>query len=139
MKLDAAIALVSQHFARMDKVYRRPVFDEWALVRLEAETDTILHYTGPRPDAIAAELPDDLKYLRAELQRTDHPAGAFEFARTAAGTGVDAFLVLGDGNFLVCNHTTKTMQEVASDPLWTAAQGHFVNLSERFGVDPLEA
>lgn len=138
MKLEAIIAAVQRDFGRMQKVYRRPIFDEWAIVRFTPAEDSILHYTGPRSEAIGEALASDLQALRGELAKGRHLPGQFEFARAAAGTAADAFLALGEDVYLICNHTTKTMNEITADPLWTAAQVPFVDLSERIAADPIE-
>ena len=46
-------------------------------------------------------------------------------------------MVVGDNLFLLCTNTAKSMAEIAADPLWLDAQAEFVEMSERFGADPL--
>lgn len=137
MNLEAIVVAVSKDLARMDKVYRRPVFDEWAVVEFQPDRDAVLYYHGPRAETIRDDLADDLTALRGELHKGSHSAGQFEFSRDAAGTTVDAFIALGRKTYLIFNHTSKTMREITADPLWTAAQLHFVNLSERLANEPL--
>ncbi|MFP4542506.1 MAG: hypothetical protein ACLFR7_12840, partial [Opitutales bacterium] len=129
---------VEEAFTRMNTIYRRPVFDEWAVVDVQPEGEAILHYTGPREESIQTSLADDLCTLRTDLSRGPHEPGDFEFNRTAEGTSADAFIALGQSAYLICNHTTKTMQEITADPLWTTAQVRFLDLTQRVAADPLE-
>ena len=45
---------------------------------------------------------------------------------------------IGATSYLVCNHTTRAMAEIRSDPKWLKAQPVFVELSDKFRADPLE-
>jgi len=75
--------------------------------------------------------------LRAELLSNKHNIGDFEFSRHGFGTRLEAFLVVGDGLYLICNNTTQSMSGIAKDPLWLSAQVPFVEMSDLFRSDPL--
>lgn len=64
--------------------------------------------------------------------------GDFEFARHGVGTGFEAFMVLGEGIFLICNNTVQSMDGITQDPLWLGAQVPFVELSDKVREEPLE-
>jgi len=66
-----------------------------------------------------------------------HAIGDFEFARHGVGTGFEAFIVLGDGLYLICNNTVQSMDGITKDPLWLSAQVPFAEMSDRFRSDPL--
>ena len=51
---------------------------------------------------------------------------------------MEAFLMVGDGLYLICNNTAQSMSAIAKDPLWLSAQVPFVELSDQFRADPLE-
>jgi hypothetical protein len=137
MDLESAIDRTVKTLGQMNRAYRRVVFDEWAIVALHADRDEILSYDGPRRETIADALPGDLHHLREALAEGDHLPGQFEFARAAAGATADAFLALGSCIYLICNNTQLTMGQIAADPLWKAAQGYFVDLTERVAQDPI--
>ena len=63
--------------------------------------------------------------------------GDFEFARHGFGTKVEAFMVVGEGIYLICNNTAQSMSGIANDPLWLSAQVPFVEMSDRFRSDPI--
>lgn len=136
MDLAAARTLVEQSITKMNQVYVRPVFDEWAIVRMEAAPE-VLAYAGPREADFESQLQDDLVPLRNELAEAGDTPGEFAFSREAEGTSADAFIYLGSGCYLICNNTLKSMKEVTADPLWLKAQAPFVTLSERFNFDEL--
>ena len=79
----------------------------------------------------------ELQELRGELLNDQHTNGDFEFAHHGFGTKVEAFMVVGDGLYLICNNTTQAMDGIAKDPLWLSAQVPFVELSDGFRSDPL--
>lgn len=137
MDLTTARAAIETAFAKMAEGYRRPVFDEWALLDIAGTAETILHYSGPRVEDFQQHLAEDLRLLRAALMEGNQGPGDFEFAREGKGEMIDAFLVVGDQRVLVCNHTGKSMDDITTDPLWAAAQGPFVDLSEKFRANPL--
>ncbi|MFM2082951.1 MAG: hypothetical protein RL380_1642 [Verrucomicrobiota bacterium] len=137
MTLDAAVKLVNQCAERMNSVYRDVVFDEWALVNFMERSGRILSYVGPRRDDFQKNLLNDLAGLRVELLNQTHGVGDFEFARHATGTQVEAFMIVGQGLYLICNHTARSMEEITKNPLWLGAQIPFVALSDTFRGDRL--
>lgn len=138
MDLAAARQLIEASLARMDALYRRPMFDEWAILSAGAQPG-VLAYAGPRPETFRRELPTDSGPLRALIAGRELGEGDFEFATEAGGTHHDACMKLGPASFLVCNHTARAMAEIRQDPQWLKAQAEFFALSERFRVDPLVA
>src|SRR5437870_8189586 len=123
----------------MDALYRKVVFDEWAIVSLVQHKARILTYFGPRKDDFQKNFATDVQDLRAELLSNQYDIGDFEFARHGVGTRLEAFLVVGEGLYLICNNTAQSMSAIAKDPLWLSAQVPFVELSDRFRSDPLES
>jgi hypothetical protein len=138
MTLDAAIALIKTTSGRMNELYQKPVFDEWAVVALAQHKAKLLGYLGPRKEDFQKSFLNDVQELRASLFSSQHEVGEFEFSRHGVGTRVEAFVTVGEGIFLVCNNTSKTMNDIARDPLWLSAQVPFVELSEAFRSDPVE-
>jgi hypothetical protein len=64
--------------------------------------------------------------------------GDFEFARTNVGTSFEAFMVVGNGLYLICKNTVQSMNTIAKDPLCLNAQVPFVELSEQFAASPID-
>lgn len=138
MTLDQANRQIAARIAEMNDRYGSTVFDEWAILSLGEHKARILAYSGPRNDAFLKNFADDLGALRAELLEPKYAAGDFEFARHATGTRFEAFMVLGDGIYLICNHTQSSMNQIANDPRWLQAQVPFAELGDRFRADPVE-
>ena len=139
MTLDEANKLIRGCADRMNELYKKTVFDEWAIVSLVQHKARILAYLGPRKDDFQKNFATDVQDLRAELLSNKHNIGDFEFSRHGFGTRLEAFLVVGDGLYLICNNTTQSMSGIAKDPLWLSAQVPFVEMSDLFRSDPLVA
>jgi hypothetical protein len=137
MTLDPAIQVVRAHLGKMAELYRKTVFDEWAILATGGAKGRIVAYEGERREDLARTLASDLQGLGPELLRLPHTSGDYAFSRHATGTYFDAYLVLGPGTFLICNNTTQSMAGITQDPLWLKAQVAFVELSEKFRGDPL--
>ena len=138
MTLEEATNLIGRCAARMNDLYQKVVFDEWAIVTLIQHKAKILAYLGPRKDDFQKNFATDVQDLRADLLSRRHSIGDFEFARHGVGTKLEAFVMVGDGLYLICNNTAKSMSAIAKDPLWLGAQVPFVELSDQFRSDPLE-
>lgn len=138
MTLDQANQLIKTCAAEMDARYHQPVFDEWAIVQFHSRTGQLLAYTGPRKEDFQKNFANDINQLRVGLLGNTHGIGDFEFARHGVGTQVEAFLIIGQGIYLICNHTSRSMDDIAKDPLWLNAQKVFVELSDKFRADPLK-
>jgi len=138
MTLEEATTLIGRCAARMNDLYRKVVFDEWVIVSLIQHKAKILAYLGPRKDDFQKNFATDVQDLRADLLSRRHSIGDFEFARHGVGTKLEAFLMVGDGLYLICNNTAQSMSAIAKDPLWLSAQVPFVELSDQFRSDPLE-
>ena len=122
----------------MNALYGRPVFDEWALLGLDARGEaSVLGYDGPRARRFVEELPVDAAALRAAQASRDYSVGDFEFVHEAAGPGLDAFLRAGPAAYLVCNHTGKAMADIRREPRWRQAQVAWFDLGEKFRADPV--
>ena len=138
MTLEEAMNLIGRCAERMNDLYRKVVFDEWVVVSLIQHKAKILAYLGPRKDDFQKNFATDVQDLRADLLSSRHSIGDFEFARHGVGTKLEAFLMVGDGLYLICNNTAQSMSAIAKDPLWLSAQVPFVELSDQFRSDPLE-
>jgi hypothetical protein len=137
MTLEEATELIRGCADRMNELYGRVVFDEWAVVSLVQHKTRVLSYLGPRKDDFHKNFAADAQDLRPELLSNRHSVGDFEFARHGFGTKLEAFVVLGDGVFVICNNTAQSMTSIAKDPHWLSAQVPFVELSDKFRSDPL--
>jgi hypothetical protein len=122
---------------QMNSRYGSTVFDEWAVVSLAENKARVLHYTGPRNDDFLKNFVRDLGSLRAELLGGQYGPGDFEFSRHGTGTGFESFMVLGQGLYLICNHTGETMDSITKNPRWLGAQVPFVELAEKVRANPL--
>ena len=137
MTLDEIFGKIKTCAGQMNSLYGSVVFDEWAVISLEHNRARVLAYTGPRNDEFLKNFAADLGPLRTALLDAKYGPGDFEFARTAAGTRYEAFLVLGDGLYLICNHTQSSMDAIAKNPKWLAAQVPFAGLAESVRANPL--
>jgi hypothetical protein len=137
MTLERASKLIKRCADQMNSRYKKVVFDEWAIVSLAHKQSRILNYLGPRNDDFLKNFANDLGALRAELVRGNRSAGDFEFARHGVGTLIEAFMVLGDGYYLICNNTANSMDGITQDPRWLDAQVPFVELSDQVRSDAL--
>ena len=137
MTLDEATKQIRNCGQKMNDLYGRVVFDEWVVISLAQHRARILFYVGPRNDDFLKNFASDLGSLRASLLNTRYAVGDFEFARHGVGTGYEAFVVLGDGVYLICNNTQASMEDITKDPKWLNAQVPFAELSEAVRPDPL--
>jgi hypothetical protein len=137
MTLEQANKLVKSCAEQMNARYQKVVFDEWAIISLAEKKGRLLAYMGPRKSGFQENFLADAGQLRAGLLNTRPNVGDFEFARNGVGTGFEAFLVLGEGTFLICNNTVQSMDGITRDPRWLGAQVPFVELSDQIRVDPL--
>jgi hypothetical protein len=138
MQWNDAIDVIQGCGARMTALFGAPVFDEWAILKLNG-VPSVAYYSGPRPSEFMATFARDSAALSKEAGGRPYSAGEFEFARDSAGTAFDAFPVLGGGCILVCNNIRDSMTEIRANPSWLKAQVPFVELTERFRADPLKA
>jgi hypothetical protein len=137
MTLDEATKQIRKCGQKMNDLYGKVVFDEWVVISLAQHKARILFYVGPRNDDFLKNFAEDLGALRAELLDSKYTIGDFEFARHGTGTGFEAFVVLGDGLYLICNNTRQSMEEITRDPKWLNAQIPFAELSESVRLDSL--
>lgn len=137
MQLETARQHIRNCRDRMSSLFQKPVFDEWAVIAIKGGRAAILDYDGPRKDSFAQELLSDAALLCDAMEGKQYGPGDFEFVQTAAGSSFDAAVKLGEGTFLLCNHTEGTMEELRAAPLWREAQKPFVFFCEKFHSDPL--
>ncbi len=137
MKLEALEGQIKACVEQMNTRYGSVVFDEWAVVSLAENKARVLAYTGPRNDDFLKNFVRDLGSLRAELLAGSYGPGDFEFARHGVGTGIEVFLVVGCGQYLIFNHTRESMDGIAKNPRWLGAQVPFVELAEKVRANPL--
>lgn len=137
MTLEEIVAKIKTCADKMNSCYGGVVFDEWVVVSLEHNRARILYYVGPRNDEFLKNFVNDLGTLRTSLLDLKYGPGDFEFARHGTGTGIESFLVLGDGFYLVCNDTRKSMDDIAKNPRWLEAQVPFAELAETIRFNPL--
>ena len=123
----------------MNQRYGGIVFDEWAIVSLVDNKAHLLAYAGPRKKGFLQDFVVDAGALRAALMTQNFEAGDFEFARHGVGHAYEAFMALGEGMYLICNHTVQSMDTISRNPRWLGAQGPFVDLSEYFRANPMHA
>ena len=121
----------------MNSRYGSVVFDEWVVVSLERNRARILFYMGPRNDDFLKNFVKDLGALRTALLDASYGTGDFEFSRHGVGTGIEAFLVLGQGMYLICNNTMESMEGLTKNPRWLGAQVPFAELADKVRIDPL--
>ncbi len=131
MTVDEILRQIRACADQMNDRYGQVVFDEWAVVSLIKNKGRILAYTGPRNDDFLKNFANDLGALRAGLLAAEHTVGDFEFARHGVGTGFEAFMVVGEGIYLICNNTHASMTDIAKDPRWLNAQVPFAELSDK--------
>ena len=137
MTIHQATDLIKQCAEHMNARYKKPVFDEWAIVSVQDRPRRLLAYIGPRRENFQRDFLADAGPLRVGLLTEKCQVGDFEFARHGVRTGFDSFMSLGKGLILICNNTVQSMDGITQDPLWLAAQVPFVDLGERFRSDPV--
>jgi hypothetical protein len=137
MTLDEISTQIKACADQMNARYGFVVFDEWAVISLAENKARVLFYTGPRNDDFLKNFVRDLGSLRAGLRGGQYGPGDFEFARHGTGTDFESFMVLGQSLYLICNNTSESMDSIAKNPRWLAAQVAFVELADRIRTNPL--
>lgn len=137
MRIDEAVKEIKVCSEQMDARYKKPVFNEWAVISLSDGRGRLLAYIGPRKADFQKNFLADAGPLRAGLLGRDNAVGDFEFARTGVGTGFESYMMVGEKTFLICNNTVQSMDGITQDPRWLSAQVPFVELSEKFRDNPL--
>ncbi len=137
MTLEKAIATIEDHLGRMDALYGKPVFNEWAVVAVFDRKGLILHYVGSRREDLQQTFAEDIRHFKAEMLSGGQYIGHFDFSPDASGQMYDAYVVLGEGCFLICNNTLQSMAGITKDPRWLLAQAPFAELSDVFRSTPL--
>lgn len=131
MTLEQTVQMVRDCAKNMNSRYGGVVFDEWVIVSLLQQQARVCSYSGPRNDDFLKNFANDLGTLRGALLKGNVQAGDFEFAHNAIGTRFEAFMVLGNGLYLICNNTQSSMDEISKDSRWLNAQVPFAELSEK--------
>ncbi|HMP83615.1 MAG TPA: hypothetical protein PKA41_13020 [Verrucomicrobiota bacterium] len=137
MNVEEAIQHIKACARQMNDRYGSVVFDEWAVISLARDKARILAYIGPRNDAFLKNFANDLGSLRTELHDSKYSTGDFEFARHGVGTTYEAFMVLGDGAYLICNNTSASMTDITKNSKWLNAQVPFAELSDKIRSNPV--
>lgn len=137
MNLESARTFLQTCRERMDTLYQRPVFNEWAIVSFASVKPEIVFYDGPRADDFRTRFHSDSAPLFAEMDGRSYTIGDFEFVQDAQGSRFDACVKVGEKTYLLCNDTQSSMQEIRADPRWRKAQAPFVALTDEFRADPL--
>jgi hypothetical protein len=137
MSLGKATRLIQNCAQKMNARYGNIVFDEWAVVSLEENKGLLLSYSGPRKEGFVRNFLDDAGPLRRGLLSTEREAGDYEFERHGVGTGFEAYMVLGEGVYLICNNTGQCMDRITKNPQWLSAQIPFVELSDYVRFEPV--
>lgn len=138
MNFETASQTISDCAIKMTQAYGSAVFNELVIVSFANGREEVVGYIGPRPERVQNDFAADLRHLKDELFSSRHNPGEFEFARTAHGTHFDAFVVLGEWLYLICNNTSLTMDEITAKPEWRKAQVPFVEMCDAFRADPLK-
>ena len=137
MRIREATSLIKTCAEKMNARYAKVVFDEWAIVSMTGRKGRLLAYQGPRKQAFQRDFLKDAGCLRTPLLTAEHDPGDFEFAPDGVGTGFEAFTALGSGVYLIWNNTALSMDGIAREPRWLAAQVPFVDLAEEFRANPV--
>ena len=137
MRIREAADLVKDCTVKMNARYSKVVFDEWAIVELRGQRGRVLAYKGPRKETFQKDFYRDAGRLREPLMKLEHQPGDFEFAPDGVGTSFEAFTALGAGVYVIWNNTVLSMERIAQEPRWLAAQVPFVDLTEQFRYNPL--
>jgi hypothetical protein len=139
MTLEQAWKSIMNCAQEMNSRYREVVFDELAIVSIADNQTRTMSYQGPRKDVFTDSFHADSAALRNTVRQggQHYDAGDFEFSHEGAGTGFEAFMILGHGLCLICNNTSKSMDGISKNPRWIEAQVPFAELSERFRSEPL--
>ncbi len=137
MTLDEVKVLIKTSATKMDALYGKTVFDEWAIISLAENRARVLAYVGPRNDDFLKNFANDLGTLRAELLTGEYGIGDFSFARHGLGTHFEAFMVLGVAVYLIFNNTSDSMDNIAKDPRWIQAQVPFAEIGDKLRMNPL--
>jgi hypothetical protein len=137
MNFEKASQIITDCAVQMTRLYGSAVFNELVIVSFVGDREEVVGYVGPRPERVQNDFAQDLRALKEELFSSKHGIGEFEFARSAEGTHFDAFIVVGEWLYLICNNTSLSMNEITKKAEWRQAQVPFVEMSERFRADPL--
>ena len=137
MNLETARELIRTARQRMDELYLKPVFDEWAIAKLAGGRVEILHYEGAREEKFAQQFHRDSAPLFAAMQDKHYAIGDFEFSLDARGSHFDACVRVGEHTYCFCNNTGETVNDIRTDARWLKAQKPFLDFTERFRADPL--
>lgn len=137
MQLEDAIKHIKKCDEQMNARYGKIVFDEWAIVNFTEGKPELVHYIGPRLEGFQTNFKADAAGLRESFLNQKYEVGDFEFTRHGVGTGFESFMAVGEHLYLICNNTALSMDMIAKESSWLAAQVPFVELSERFQASPL--
>ena len=139
MTLERAWQSVCECAQAMDERFGEVVFDEWAIVLIGDNRVRTVSYSGPRARLFQGSFENDSSALRRLVAHGTqvYSVGDFAFSHEGLGTAYEAFMVIGQGLYLVCNHTAKSMTAITKNPRWMDAQIPFADLGDQFRACPL--
>jgi hypothetical protein len=138
MELDEAVEIIRFYLREMDKLYKRPVFDEVAIVHVGEKQPEVYYYEGPRGSVFASDFMDNTRSLRELMDsQPTESGGEMDFTDDGHGVNMDAYVCLGKDVYLFLNNIRKSMLDIKGDPLWKDVQPKFLDLTESFGLNPL--
>ena len=136
----ATIAAMKAIDAAYDPQGVNVVFDEALLVRMYGDFCELLWSHSSRTRVvIEARIDDEITSILREITSGDHVIGNPHFNNEANGSFFDAFIPIGEEQYLVFNNTDLSMEEVKNHGNWKAAQDHLLNLAGKFSDPDLTA
>lgn len=136
MNLRQAVDNIDLAMEKMRLHSGEAVFDERMILSVVGTNIDIVHYFGPRSKPME-DFELDMRMLEDEMISGNYETGHFYFSQDATGRLYDAFMVAGPNKYVIFNNIKLSMTEIAADPFWTTCQVPFVELSEKFQMDPL--
>ncbi|HBB27450.1 TPA: hypothetical protein DCZ36_03065 [Candidatus Gracilibacteria bacterium] len=113
----------------------KKVFDEVLLVGFQGNALCLNWYDSTRSEQeIRTSFRQDFKLIRSEVMECEYIPGDFHFDSEAEGSIFDAFIYLGNEQYLVFNSIDLSMNEIKNHGDWIAAQPYFFTLAEKFGI-----
>lgn len=137
MKQEEIKGAVSAAMQAMNKAYspsgEKKVFDEVLLIHVQGTKIRLNWYESARsPETITASFQKDFAAIRGEVKEGGYSPGDFHFDSNADGSVFDAFIYLGDEQYLVFNNIALSMSGVRENGDWIKAQLPFVDFAQRF-------
>lgn len=141
MNLSKATLLITETAQKMDDMCKETVFDEFGIIAVDKGNHFLCWYHGVRRQNYIKMFKSETALLKRESRSrliNRYEIGDYEFVHDGTGSQAETFLVIGEHIYLLCTNTRKSMDEVSANPLWLGAQTAFVELSEKFVLDPVQ-